>query len=107
MLRNDFTWDGSAAQKASLSYDGIATPVDFSGPWAVFQLVRAAQITKIPEGYRLDYPINTSTSIAGRTISPAGGSTKMVSFELSGPGAAMLVGDEFSGLTCATVVKAQ
>jgi type VI protein secretion system component VasK len=103
-LRNDFNWDGTSAQRALLNLDGADTPVDYSGPWAVFQLVRAAQITKTPTGYRLDYPVSNSTLIAGHALNPASG-MKTVSFELSGPGAGMLVGDDFSGLVCAPVVK--
>jgi len=54
----------------------------------------------------LNFPLQTSTSIAGHTIDQSSG--KVVSFDLSGPGAELLPPDAFSGLTCvSTVVKAQ
>ena len=69
------------------------------GTWSIFELVRTAQITKTAGGYKLDYIINTATTIQGRNTGP-GGATKTASFELSGPGADLLVGDAFIGLTC-------
>jgi len=88
-----FTWNSATAQKASLLYEGHEVP--FSGKWSVFQLVRTAQISRSATGYKLEYPI--STTIAGHTLGAGG---QKVTFELSGPGADLLVGDAFTGLTC-------
>jgi len=97
-----FTWSGAGAQSASLVYDGIAA-LPFQGTWSLFQLVRTAQITRTAAGYRLDYVINTATTIAGHSTGPGGG-TKTATFELSGPGADFLAGEGFSGLTCVSPV---
>lgn len=94
-----FRWSGPEAQRASLVYDNIE-PLVFQGTWSIFQLVRTAQIARTGGGYRLDYQINTATTVAGHTIGGSTGATKTASFELSGPGADLLVGDGFSGLNC-------
>ncbi len=94
-----FTWVGSTAQKVALVYDNVEAFSD-TGTWSLFQMVRTAtQITRTPGGFRLDYPINTT--IAGHTVGGSGGGSKTVSFELSGPGAEFLVGEGFTGLSCA------
>ena len=100
-ITQQFHWDGTAAQKASLAYDGNEV-LPLTGTWALFQLVHTAQITKSGAGYRLDYPINTATAttIAGHTINQASGTQAKVSFELSGPGAEVLMADYFTGLGC-------
>ena len=93
-----FTWTGATAQSASLIYDG--TPVlPYQGTWSLFQLVRTAQITRTAGGYRLDYVINTATTIQGHNAGP-GGATKTATFELSGPGADFLAGEGLAGLSC-------
>ena len=97
------TWNGASAQKASLMYDNNEV-LPFQGTWALFQLVRTAQISRVSGGYRLDYPINTATTVAGHTVGGSGGSVKTASFEISGPGADLLVSGGFSGLTCALPV---
>jgi type VI secretion system protein ImpL len=97
-----FTWNAATAQSASLIYDGT-NALPSQGTWSVFELVRTAQITKTAGGYRLDYIINTATTIQGRNTGP-GGATKTATFELSGPGADLLVGDGFIGLNCASPV---
>jgi type VI secretion system protein ImpL len=97
-----FTWNAASAQSASLIYDGISA-LPSQGTWSVFELVRTAQITRTAGGYRLDYIINTATTIQGRNTGP-GGATKTATFELSGPGADLLVGDGFIGLNCASPV---
>ena len=94
-----FTWTGSTAQKASLLYENNEVP--FQGTWSVFQLVRAAQITRTSGGFRLEYQASNATTLAGHQIS---GSGKLITFELSGPGAEFLAGEGFSGLTCAQPV---
>ena len=93
-----FTWNGASAQSASLVYDGTPA-LPYQGTWSLFQLVRTAQTTRTAGGYRLDYNINTATTIQGHTAG-ASGAQRMVTFELSGPGADFLVGDGFTGLNC-------
>jgi len=98
-----FKWSGVDAQKASLVYDSNEV-LPFQGTWSLFQLVRTAQITHTAAGYRLDYPINTATTVAGHTITGSSGAVKTASFELSGPGAEILVPEFFTGLQCALPV---
>ncbi len=100
-----FNWNGASAHNASLVYDSNEV-LPFQGMWSLFQLARTAQITRSGSAVRLNFPLQTSTSIAGHTIDQSNG--KVVSFDLSGPGAELLPADSFSGLTCvSTVVKAQ
>jgi len=94
-----FTWTGASAQSASLTFDGNQGTLAKQGTWSVFQLVRTAAITHTAGGYRLDYKISNTTTIQGQTISQ-GGPTKTVTFELSGTGADLLVGEGLSGLGC-------
>ena len=102
-----FKWNGADAHQASLIYDGNEV-LQFQGPWALFQLARAAQITHSEGGLHLNFPIETSTTVAGHRIDQSAANTKVVSFEISGPGADLLAPDSFSGLGCvSTVVKAQ
>jgi type VI secretion system protein ImpL len=99
-----FSWNAASAQRASLVYDNNEV-LPFQGTWSLFQLVRIAKVTRAGGAYRLDYPINTATTVAGHTVGGSG-AEKTASFELSGPGADLLVGDGFSGLNCvAPVVK--
>jgi type VI secretion system protein ImpL len=102
-ITQQFHWSGDTAQKASVVYDGKEIP-PFQGPWALFQLVHQAKITRNAGGYQLDYPINTATTFAGQTISQSTAGQQKVSFELSGPGADALMSDYFSGLGCALPV---
>jgi hypothetical protein len=60
-------------------------------------LVRTAQITKTAGGYRLDYILKTV--IQGHTTGQSG-PQKMITFELSGPGADFLAGESFGGAAC-------
>jgi len=90
-----FTWTGASAQSAYLIYDGTQD-LQNNGTWSVFQLVRTAQITRTAGGYRLDYILKTV--IQGHN-SGQGGPQKMITFELSGPGADFLV-DGFGGAAC-------
>ena len=94
-----FTWTGATAQNASLLVDNL-TALPSQGTWSVFQLVRAAQKTPTAGGYRLDYAINNAITVQGRAASGTGGGQRMATFELSGPGAAFLVGEGFGGAAC-------
>jgi type VI secretion system protein ImpL len=98
-VSQQFTWNGTAAQRASLVYDNNEV-LPFQGTWSLFQLVRTAQISRVAGGYRLDYPINTATTVAGHTVGGTGSSVKIASFEISGPGADLLVPEGMSGLSC-------
>ncbi|HTJ31318.1 MAG TPA: ImcF-related family protein [Acidobacteriaceae bacterium] len=99
-ISQTFHWDAATAQQAGVIAG--SNHAEFQGTWAVFKLIHAAsKITKIPTGYQLDYPLNSNnnTTFAGQS-SGQSASTASVSFELSGPGADILVSDYFSGLTC-------
>ena len=98
-----FTWNGATAQRASLVYENNEV-LPYQGTWSLFQLIRTAQISRTPGGYRLDYPIQSAMTVAGHTVGGTGSGTKIASFEISGPGADLLVPDGFSGLTCASPV---
>ena len=65
-------------------------------------MVRTAQITRTAGGYRLEYVINTATTVAGHTVGGTSAGTKIATFELSGPGADLLVSEGLSGLNCVT-----
>jgi len=96
-----FTWNGATAQKASVTAEG--QELSFTGRWSLFQLIRAAtRISHSATGYKLEYPINTATTFAGHTVTANG--SKVATFELSGPGADLLVGDAFTGLSCVRAV---
>ncbi|HEY3625773.1 MAG TPA: ImcF-related family protein [Terracidiphilus sp.] len=97
------TWNGANAQSASLLVDGQGFQ-PWQGTWSIFQLVRSAQITHTGGGYRLDYILNNALTLQGRAATGTGSSSRMATFELSGPGADLLVGDGFTGLTCAQPV---
>ena len=100
-----FTWNGKTAQSTSLLYDNKEA-ISFQGPWSLFQMIRTAapHITRSGSGYRLEYPIDTSTTIAGHKIGGSSGAPNIVSFELSGPGADLLVGDGFAVPACVKAV---
>jgi type VI secretion system protein ImpL len=98
-----FRWDAATAQKASLMVDTYEIP--FQGTWSLFQLVHTAHVTRSPGGYRLDFPLDNTVTLAGRAVTQSS-SAKTASFELSGPGAEALTPEFFSGLGCvAPVVK--
>ena len=97
----NFTWNGTSAQSASLEVDSREL-LSYQGTWAVFQLARTGtHISKDANGYRIEYPIDTSTTIAGHKVG-AGGTTTVV-FEISGPGADLLVGGA-TDLSCTSEV---
>lgn len=88
-----FTWNGKTANSAFLTYDGNNV-LQKSGTWALFELIRQAVITRTATGYHLDYRI--TIDVAGERNDTG----KVATFELSGPGADLLVGDAFTGLGC-------
>jgi type VI secretion system protein ImpL len=99
-ISQKFHWDGATAQKASLVAGQNEVP--FPGTWGLFQLVHAAsKITRTATGYQLDYPLENSNNLtlAGHSVAQSG-SAGSVSFEISGPGAEILMSDYFSGLNC-------
>ena len=102
----EFRWNGASAQKASLEVESKEV-LPYQGTWSLFQLVHTGtRITRIAGGFRIDYPIDTSTTttVAGRTISGSGGGAKTASFEVTGPGAEVFAPDYFNGLQCALPV---
>ncbi|HUB30566.1 MAG TPA: ImcF-related family protein [Terracidiphilus sp.] len=99
-----FTWVGATAQRASLIYNGQEV-LPSQGTWALFQLVRIAQFTRLAAGvYRLEYPIVNQMTVSGHAVGGATGSAAKATFELSGPGAEFLVGDGFTGFNCVPAV---
>jgi type VI secretion system protein ImpL len=96
------TWNGATAHEAAVYYDSNLGG-QYQGPWSIFQLAKVGQPTKSPTGVRLDFPI--VTTFAGQKIDPAA-PAKVVSFELTGPGAELFLPGYFAGLSCvSTVVK--
>jgi len=96
-----YKWSGPDAHQASLVTDSGEVP--YQSTWALFELVRKAQQITHTEGkLHLDYSLETT--LAGQKINQG----KMVSFEVTGPGAELLDPSFLSGLSCvSTVVKAQ
>jgi type VI secretion system protein ImpL len=92
-----FVWNARNAQSTSLVYDNTEA-FAFQGPWSLFEMIRTAQASRSGSGYKLEYPINTNTTVAGHKV--GGGASKVATFELSGPGTDLLVGDGLSGLGC-------
>jgi type VI secretion system protein ImpL len=94
-----FTWNAATAQSASLAYNS-AEALQFSGPWALFQLIGKAHITRSPGGALLEFPLEVS----GVPLKLPDGTPEVVRFELSGPGAEFLLPGGLSGLHCVTPV---
>ena len=96
-----FTWNAAGAHEASLAYDGQEIQ-PYQGTWALFQLLQHAEISRSAPGtYTVGFPIHGATTVAGRESTAS--ASKAV-FELSGPGADVLVGDGLMGLSCAAPV---
>ena len=96
------TWNGATAHEAAVYYDSNLGG-QYQGPWSIFQLAKLGQPTKSPTGVRLDFPI--ITTFAGQKVDP-NAPAKVVSFELTGPGAELFLPGYFTGLSCvSTVVK--
>jgi type VI secretion system protein ImpL len=98
---SSFTWNGTTAHQATVVYDA-SQGGEFQGTWSIFQLAKVGQPTKSPTGVRLDFPI--VTTFAGQTVDQSGAPSKVVSFEITGPGAELLLPGYFSGLTCVSPV---
>ena len=97
---SSFTWNGANAHQATVVYD-TSQGGEFQGTWSLFQLAKVGQPTRSPGGVRLDFPI--VTTFAGQKVDP-NAPNKVVSFELTGPGAELLLPGYFSGLTCVSQV---
>jgi len=99
---SSFTWNGTTAHQATVFYD-TSQGGEYQGTWSLFQLAKVGQPTRSPGGVRLDFPI--VTTFAGQKVDQSA-PNKVVSFELTGPGAELLLPGYFSGLSCvSTVVK--
>ena len=90
-----FTWNGATAHQASLAYNS-AEALQFQGPWALFQLVATAQVTRVGGTLQLEFPLEVS----GRQLRLPDGTPEVVRFEISGPGAAVLAPMGLYGGTC-------
>ena len=96
-----FNWNSATARQASLAYNS-AEALQFTGPWALFQLAEKGRPTRGPGGAQLEFPLD----ISGVPLRNPDGTPEVVRFELSGPGAEFLVPPGLSGLRCvAPVVK--
>jgi type VI secretion system protein ImpL len=94
-----FTWNGATAHQASLAYNS-AEALQFQGPWALFQLVATAQVTRVGGTLQLEFPLEVS----GRQLRLPDGTPEVVRFEISGPGAAVLAPLGLYGGTCVNPV---
>lgn len=94
-----FRWNGATARQASLAYNGTEA-LQSQGPWALFQLVNAAQVTRVAGGLQLEFPLEVS----GRQIRLPDGTAEVVRFELSGTGAEVLGPQGLSAGTCVVPV---
>ena len=100
---SSYTWNGLTAHQATVVYDQ-SQGGDFQGTWAIFQLAKVGQPTKSPTGVHLDFPI--VTTFAGQKVDQSGSTGKVVSFDVTGPGAELFLPGYVSGLSCvSTVVK--
>ena len=94
-----FKWNGAVAHQASLAYD-TSEALQFQGTWALFQLVNTAHVTRTSAGIELEFPLQVS----GRPIILPDGTPQVVRFEVSGPGAQVLVPGGLAALPCVTSV---
>ena len=94
-----FTWNGATAHQASLAYNS-AEALQFQGPWALFQLVATAQVTRVGATLQLEFPLEVS----GRQLRLPDGTPEVVRFEISGPGAAVLAPMGLYGGSCVNPV---
>jgi len=93
-----FQWSADTAKSAKLVYDSNDV-FSFSGPWSLFQLVRNAnKVTQSGSSLRIEFDIDTSTTIAGHKI--GSGAAKTITIEIDGQGAEILGPNFFSGLGC-------
>ena len=96
------TWNGTTAHEAAVYYDSNLGG-QYQGTWSIFQLAKVGQPTKSPTGVRLDFPI--VTTFAGQKVDQSA-PAKVVSFDITGPGAELFLPGYFGGLSCvSTVVK--
>jgi type VI secretion system protein ImpL len=95
-----FKWNAATAHQASLAYNSTEA-LQFQGTWSLFQLVSAAEVTPIPGGIKLEFPIQVS----GRQ-SYSDGTPVVVRFELSGTGAEVLAPRALTAQPCVlSVIK--
>ena len=94
-----FTWNGATAHQASLAYNS-AEALQFQGPWALFQLVATAQVTRVGATLQLEFPLEVS----GRQLRLPDGTPEVVRFEISGPGALVLAPMGLYGGSCVSPV---
>jgi type VI secretion system protein ImpL len=94
-----FKWNAALAHTASLAYNS-GEGLRRQGTWALFQLVASARVTRTATGIELDFPVEVS----GQSVTFKDGTEEVVRFELTGPGAEVLVPGAMPGLPCVTSV---
>ena len=93
-----FTWSAATAQSASLTANSL--PVGFDGPWAIFLLFEKAHIQRTGAAYEVSFPLQ----VANTPVKAPDGTPVVARYELSGPGADVLVPGSWSGNRCVSEV---
>ncbi len=96
--QKQFLWNAATAKEAGLTANNL--PLTFSGPWAIFQLLSKARTQKSPAGYELSFPLE----LANTPVKGPDGTPVVVRYELSGPGADVLVPGALAGTHCVSEV---
>lgn len=96
-----FTWSAQNAQKAELiaNYGSGTLPLQFSGTWSLFHLLDRGKLEQGGNPARFAYPLeisNTPIVIKGTPLTER--------FEISGPGASLLIPGALTGLHCAAQI---
>jgi type VI secretion system protein ImpL len=89
-----FNWTAQTASSASLTANTL--PLQFSGPWSVFQLFAKGKSQKTGAGYELSFPLE----VANTPVKGPDGTPVVAKFELSGPGADILAPGVLGALHC-------
>jgi type VI secretion system protein ImpL len=93
-----FTWNAQTAQQAQLSANGL--PLQFQGTWSLFVLLNKARVVRGGASNQLEFPVEVSNT----PVKAPDGTPLVVRFELSGPGAEVLLPGSLSGLRCVAEV---
>jgi type VI secretion system protein ImpL len=92
-----FTWAAQTAQQAQLSANGL--PLQFQGTWSLFELLNKARVAHAGSN-QLEFPLE----VANTPVKAPDGTPLVVRFELSGPGAEVLLPGALSGVRCVSEV---
>ena len=95
-----FNWSAASAASAGFTVNDL--PVVQSGPWAVFEVFNKAKVQRSAAagGYDLSFPLE----VAGTQVKTGDGTPIAAEYELSGPGAGVLVPGGLSGVRCVAAV---